>query len=79
MKIQFQGMKQVKKSGCSSCGRRRKSAYTFQREKRMTLPSGKVMNFIVGQTYEVMDQDGKFLLNQTYNFNGAPTRPFIEV
>lgn len=72
MKIQFLGIKnQSKKSGCSSCGGKRVSKYTFQREKRMVLPSGQARTFYAGESYDVNDRDGQFLVEQSYNLNGS--------
>ncbi|MBO0467858.1 hypothetical protein JZO73_09980 [Enterococcus plantarum] len=79
MKIQFLGIKnQVKKSGCSSCGSRKLSNHTFQRETRMVLPSGQTKIFYAGQVYEVMEQDGDFLLMQTYSLDGQAVKMFQE-
>ncbi|MEI5994016.1 hypothetical protein [Candidatus Enterococcus mansonii] len=79
MKIQFLGIKnQVKKSGCSSCGSRQVSKHTFQRETRMVLPSGQTKTFYVGEVSNVMDQDGHFLLNQTYTLDGQTVKMFKE-
>lgn len=77
MKIQFLGIKnQVKKSGCSSCGSRQVSKHTFQREARMVLPSGQVKTFYVGEVYNVMEQDGEFLLKQMYGLDGQNVKMF---
>lgn len=79
MKVQFMGIKQqVTKSGCSSCGSRRVSNHTFQRESRMVLPSGQIKTFYAGEVYEVMENDGRFLLEQTYSLNGSPVKMFKE-
>lgn len=79
MKIQFLGIKnQIKKSGCSSCGSRQLSKHTFQREARMVLPSGQTKTFYAGEMYEVMEQDGDFLLGQTYNLEGQAIKMFKE-
>lgn len=79
MKIQFLGIKnQVKKSGCSSCGSRQVSRHTFQRETRMVLPSGQTKTFYAGEVYEVMEQDGHFLMEQTYSLNGQAVKLFKE-
>lgn len=79
MEIQFLGIKQqVTKSGCSSCGSRRVSNHTFQRETRMVLPSGQIKTFYAGEMYEVTEKDGRFLLEQTYSVNGSPVRMFKE-
>ncbi|WP_430602743.1 hypothetical protein IGJ02_000034 [Enterococcus sp. DIV0724b] len=77
MKIQFLGIKnQVEKSGCSSCGSRQVSKHTFQREARMVLPSGQVKTFYVGEVYNVMEQDGEFLLKQMYGLDGQNVKMF---
>lgn len=80
MKVKFLGIKnQARKSGCSSCGSRRVSNYSFQREKRMTLPSGQRKSFVAGTVYEVMEHDGLFLIGQTYNLNGTLSKMFEKV
>ncbi|EOL50638.1 hypothetical protein [Enterococcus caccae] len=77
MKIQFLGIKnQVKKSGCSSCGSKQVSKHTFQREARMVLPSGQTKTFYAGEMYEVKEQDGHFLIEQTYSLNGQTVQMF---
>lgn len=77
MKIQFLGIKnQIKKSGCSSCGSRQVSKHMFQREARMVLPSGQTKTFYAGELYDVMEQDGNFLLEQTYSLDGQAVKMF---
>lgn len=80
MKLQFLGIKnQSRKSGCSSCGSKRVSKYTFQREKRLVLPSGQTRTFYAGETYEVNDRDGQFLLEQSYSLDGGSVKFFKKV
>lgn len=80
MKVKFLGMKnQARRSGCSSCGSRRVSNHSFQREKIMTLPSGQRKMFVAGETYEVIEHDGLFLIGQTYNLNGSLSKLFEKV
>lgn len=79
MKLEFLGFKQQGNAGCSVCGKRKSSNYTFQREKKMVLPSGRRMTFFAGQTYEVSEVEGKFLLAQTYLTGTEQTMIFKEV
>lgn len=80
MKVKFLGVKnQAKRTGCASCGSRRVSKHTFQREKRLTLPSGRTATFYAGEMYEVTAHDGLFLIDQVYNLNGVPTKMFLQV
>lgn len=80
MKVQFLGIKnQPKRTGCSSCGSRRVSKHTFQREKRLILPSGRSATFYAGEMYEVTAHDGLFLIEQVYSLNGLPTKMFKQV
>ncbi|MBP1045098.1 hypothetical protein I6N96_02320 [Enterococcus sp. BWM-S5] len=80
MNIQFMGIKsQEKKSGCSSCGSRRVSKYTFQREKRLVLPSGQARTFHAGEVYTMNERDGQFLLEQSYGSGKGSTMLFKEV
>ncbi|MDH6364653.1 hypothetical protein M2139_001640 [Enterococcus sp. PF1-24] len=71
-RIQFLGIHASVKgrsTGCSSCGGQGKRFYQngkFIREKRITLPSGQSINFVLGQTHEVSDADADFLLNLTF-------------
>lgn len=77
MKLKFLGLKhQAGKKGCSSCGSRRVSNVSFQREKRMVLPSGRSVYFSAGEIYEVSEEDGLFLIGQIYQVNGRDTRMF---
>lgn len=78
MKVQFMGIRQAKKTGCSSCGRKRVSEYGFIRDKRMVLPSGRIIHFFVGQDYEVNGDDGAFLLSQSYICKGKALPMFKE-
>lgn len=80
MKVKFLGIKnQPKRTGCSSCGSRRVSKHTFQREKRLILPNGQSATFHAGEMYEVTSHDGLFLISQVYNLNGVPTKMFKQV
>ncbi|MCB5951834.1 hypothetical protein LI951_07135 [Enterococcus sp. BWT-B8] len=80
MNIQFLGIKnQIRKRCCSSCGGRQVSKHTFQRETRMVLPGGQTKTFYAGETYEVNEVIGKFLLEQTYTLNGTSVVMFKEV
>lgn len=79
MSIRFLGFRQADKKGCSVCGKKRTSDWTFKREKRMVLPSGRNMTFFMGRTYEVNHLDGEFLMEQTYLMNGAAIKMFEEV
>lgn len=80
MKVKFLGVKnQSKRTGCSSCGSRRISKQTFQREKRLTLPNGRSATFYAGEMYEVTAHEGLFLIDQVYNLNGVPTKMFKQV
>lgn len=64
MTILFLGYVHSQRSGCSACGKRRTANTALKRDKRMTLPSGRVMTFYAGQQYEVNNAEGAFLLNQ---------------
>lgn len=80
MKLEFLGYRQEgKKAGCPVCGKRTVSKYTFHREKRMVLPSGRTMTFFVGHVYIVNDSDGDFLLSQGYYIGGIKKPMFKDV
>ena len=80
MRVQFLGIRnQRRKRGCSSCGGKQVSTHTFQREARMVLPGGQTKTFYAGETYDVNERVGNFLLEQTYHLNGVSKAMFKEV
>ena len=79
MRIEFLGHKETRKTGCVPCGKRKTSNVNFKRDKKMFLPSGRSVFFIVGKVEEVNGQDGEFLLEQTYQLNGKSMYMFKEV
>ena len=80
MRIKYVGVKGVMKStGCSKCGRRMKVKNSVQYSKRMQLPTGRSLNFVIGQTLEVTDTEGEFLKNWSYPNGNFSEYPFVEV
>lgn len=72
MKIVFNGLKEVLRSGCGACGKRRVSGHSFVTVKTYIMPSGMTKTFRVGEPQEVSDRDGAFLLSyQTEDENGT--------
>lgn len=80
MIVKFLGVKgERKKSGCPVCRAKVKVSSTLSYTKRVILPSGKVMIFVLGKEYEVSDDDGRFLMNYHYSFGGEELYPFVKV
>lgn len=80
MKIKFLGVKgEVKKTGCPVCGKRMTSSVSSSYQKRMILPSNRVMVFIINHEYEVSEEEGQFLLNWHYSFRGKELYPFVKL
>ena len=77
MHVRFKGIKKsTRRSGCMSCGRRRRSNFDFQREKIMIFPTGARQLFVAGEVYEVTEADGLFLLDQGMMRNGKKEQLF---
>lgn len=80
MIIKFLGVKgEQRKSGCPVCGSRVRTSNTLTFSKRMILPSNRVMIFVLNHEYEVSQQEGEFLLQYHYHFNGKELYPFARV
>ena len=80
MKIKYVGVKGVTKStGCSKCGRRMVVNNARQYSKRMQLPTGRNLNFVIDQVVEVSDVEGEFLKNWSYQNGNFTEYPFVEV
>lgn len=81
MKIKYVGLKGSgkKSAGCSKCGKRKVVNRSIQYSKRMILPTGRSLNFVIGQVIEVTESEGEYLKNW-YQPNGQVDEyPFIEV
>jgi len=79
MKIEFLGMYQEKSGGCPVCGKSKVSNVAFHRDKRIFLPTGRSIYFVVGKPEEVNELEAGFLLEQTYTSNGGTKIMFREV
>lgn len=75
MTLKFNGSMEKKTRGCPVCGGRR-SEYRFTAVRSFYLPSGGMKTFRAGQTYEVSDRDGEFLLTYRYKVNGTEKHAF---
>lgn len=73
--IRFMGLRELEQKSSGCCGRRRVSEYVIKREKRMVLPSGRIVTFRIGETEDVSEEDGKFLLS----LNTRTMSSFLEV
>lgn len=80
MKVKFNGlMEDVKRGGCTSCGKAGISEKRFISTKSYFMPSGLQKTFIVGETYEVSERDGSFLLSYMETSKDGQRRIFEEV
>ena len=79
MIVKFLGVKgERKKTGCPVCGTRVRTSNTISYTKRMILPTGRVMIFVLNKTYEVSDEEGQFLLDYHYTYNREELYPFVK-
>ena len=79
MIVKFLGVKgERKKSGCPVCGTKIRTSNTISYTKRMVLPSGMVKVFILNHEYEVNQDEGEYLINYHYTFNGEELFPFVK-
>ena len=75
MRLKFNGTMEKKASGCPVCGGRR-STFKFTSVRSFYLPSGAMKTFRAGQTYDVTERDGNFLLTYRYVMNGKEQHAF---
>lgn len=75
MRLKFNGSMQKKSKGCPVCGNR-VSEYKFTAARSFYLPSGSMKTFRAGQTYDVSETDGNFLLTYRYMANGKEKHAF---
>ena len=61
MKIKFQGMTDIRTTGCPVCGTTKRGK-TYKRREKFYLPSGRVEIFTIDRVSTVSDTDGKWLL-----------------
>lgn len=79
MIVKFLGVKgERKKTGCPVCGTRVRTSNTISYTKRMILPTGRVMIFVLNKSYEVSDEEAKFLLDYHYAYNREELYPFVK-
>lgn len=77
MRVVFNGILAETEGGCSACGAKKKSKYSFVHSKLYHLPSGKQITFRVGVPVDVSEEDGRFLLGYNYvDQNGTQRRVF---
>lgn len=62
MKVKFNGIVEKKTSGGCNC-KRQSTGYSFSNVRMFILPSGTKKTFYAGDTAEVSETDGKFLLS----------------
>lgn len=73
MKVVFNGTVEKRSGGGCKC-KGKTSSSTFVRVKTYILPSGASKTFVVGQTTEVSERDGQFLLSYVYKDANGDTR-----
>lgn len=79
MIVRYLGARIIKSTGCSSCGSRRVVDYGLQPILHEILPSGCRITFRLGETQEVSQSDGEYLLRRTYSNKGSEFPIFEEV
>ena len=79
MKVVFNGTIEKKANGGCNC-RGKVTSSSFVRSKTYIMPSGKMHRFTVGQSVEVSERDGNFLLSYVYkDANGDQRAIFSKV
>lgn len=83
MRIKYTGIRGVetgRSRGCSSCGKRVRNVnkYRIEYQKKMSLPSGRTLRFILNREYEVSKEDYDFLKAFYYEVNGNKEFPFVD-
>lgn len=79
MKVVFNGTVEKRSSGGCKC-KGKVTNSSFVRSKMYILPSGRSVNFVVGQPVEVSERDGNFLLSYIYkDANGDMRAVFTKV
>ena len=78
MRVMFMGVLAKTHGGCSACGSKVKSEYSFVQSKLYVLPSGRTVTFKTGVPVEVSEQDGQFLLGYNYVDQNATKRQVFE-
>lgn len=74
MKVIFNGVLEAVSGGCVPCGHKRSSKRVMITKKTYIMPSGISKTFYVGRTVDVLDSEGKFLLDFTYTDNHGNTQ-----
>lgn len=75
MRLKFNGSMEKNSKGCPVCGGRH-TEYRFTTTRSFYLPSGSMKTFRAGQTYDVTERDGEFLLTYRYMVNGKEKHAF---
>ena len=79
MIVRYLGARIIKATGCSSCGSRRVVDYGLQPILHEILPSGVRCTFRIGETQDVSQSDGEYLLRRIYSNKGIEFPIFEEV
>lgn len=78
MKVRFNGVIEETQRGCRPCHGRTTHTHMVT-HKAYYLPSGQRVLFRVGVAYEVSEEDGKYLLSETYKASNGKTKKVFEV
>ncbi len=80
MIVRFLGMyKNGKSKGCAKCGTKRRVSGNMERSVTIMFPQGGSKKFLMGNKYTVTDQQGDYLKQWHYYYNGMQYYPFIEL
>ena len=81
MKVMFNGMYTKIGGGGCKCRGNRAGKVAFVTRRSLTLPSnGRTISFHLGESYDVSEEDARFLLSYTYrNTDGAVFNAFTRL
>lgn len=78
MKLRFNGIVEETQRGCRPC-HGRTAHLQMKTHKAYYLPSGRHMVFRIGIPVEVSEEDGQYLLSETYKAADGKTKKVFEV
>lgn len=78
MKVRFLGIVEETQRGCRAC-HGRTAHLQMKTTKAYYLPSGQRMTFRVGVVSEVSDEDGEYLLAETYKGANGKTQKAFDI
>lgn len=78
MKVRFNGIVEETQRGCRPC-HGRTTHLQMKTHKSYYLPSGRHIAFRIGDPVEVSEEDGKYLLSETYKAADGKTKKVFDV